>query len=617
MEMVKTVAQDIPVDLIAVSGKNPRRTFDAEFLAEMAESMRQVGIIEPLVVRPGGDTGYVLVAGEQRLRAAKIAGLAEVPCVVRDYDDRQAREVQLVENLQRRNVTGIEEAEGFRELMSDYGYTAEQLAERVGRKPRVIYQRLALIELPAAVKDAMSARDLTVNHGILIARLKNPSHQAEALGYAKRGCSVRDLDRWIKQQLTLKLDAAPFRWADGSDAELVPEAGSCQVCSKRTGNSPLFDSPKAPNVCTDKECYELKVKGHINREIRRADGGLVQIILGYYDFYPEKKPKHVYDRYDYTLIDNKNKRCDNAVPAIVVFGDGVGEKATVCISPLCKKHKSSNARSSSSQRSEAELTKARAEKLKLEIARALRGRVVDAILDAGVVLGTSQLLETAADHWWEHISSDYRRLIRKRHPEWDADIPPVDDLPDEKLKRLLIEFSLVRDLMVFSYSRETGIGDGLRERAEAAGVDWKAIEQAVTAELSAPKKKAGKGKTLAEAFAGVESDNGVEIQLRARAKGPVLAEIVLASGAVGKRRLVEKFGGAEPVLGWSANITVKLAGEAAKKAKVLGEEGAPFESTTPALFAAYTRIGELAEGLGTDAVMVRDWTARKLAALAK
>jgi hypothetical protein len=202
-------------------------------------------------------------------------------------------------------------------------------------------------------------------------------------------------------------------------------------------------------------------------------------------------------------------------------------------------------------------------------------------------------------------------------------------LPEEKLERLLIEFSLAGDLMVWSGSAG-GVGDGLRARAEACGVDWKAIEKAVTAELSlsaAEKRRVAKcGGSEAEAApvetkqqrkepAGIESDNGVEIQLRAKAKGPVLAEIVLLRGPVQPKGKSRKAMG-EP--GWLADITVALKGEPKATDRVYAdkEQQLAFESTTPALFAAYTRIGELAPGIGGDAALVRQWTERKLAALA-
>ena len=290
----------------------------------------------------------------------------------------------------------------------------------------------------------------------------------------------------------------------------------------------------------------------------------------------------------------------------------------------------------------------------------LRNRVVDAILDIPVTL--PNLLETVTENWWEHLGSDYRRLIRKRHPEWDADILPIGDLPEEKMERLLIEFSLVRDLMVFSYGVDKGIGDGLKERAEAAGVDWKAIEAQVKAELNAPKpkkpakkqrtgicvhdgcinsiydggrfceehvndgpghperdetpqpKRGKKNAAPVDTSAGVESDNGVEIQLRAKAKGPVLAEILLLRAPLSKGKGRKAM--TEP--GWAADITIALKGEPKQAERVYDDavQQTPFVSSAPALFAAYTRIGDLAVGIGGQALMVREWTARKLAALA-
>jgi ParB/RepB/Spo0J family partition protein len=614
MEMVTAAAEEylsIPVGAIAPSGFNPRRTFEPDGLAELADSLRTVGMIEPLIVRRGVDGGYLLVAGERRWRAAQLAGMDVCPVVVRTYDDRQAREVQLVENLQRKNVDAIQEAEGFRELMKDYGYTAEQIAARLGKKARVIYQRLALIELPAAVKDAVGTGQITTNHAILIARLRNPDHQAMALGYAteREGVGVRDLDHWIKSRVLLKLDAAPF---DRADAELTPAAGSCEACPRRSGNArELFPEITSPDVCTDRACFDGKVQAHVARELRR-NRDLVRVKGGW--GYWKGQPKHVLEIGQYIPIRQKKDVCGSAAAGIVVFGDGIGTQVQVCTDPLCGKHKRRHSNGGGYERSAAEKAKVAAANRKVELARAVRGRVVDAILDAGTTL--PNLLAIAVESWWENMGSDYRRLIGKRHPEWDADLLPIGDLPEKKLERLLMEFSLVRDLTYHTWSRDAAVGESLRERAEAAGVNWKAIEKDVAAEMAAPKKKG----ILAEVFAGVESDNGVEIQLRARAKGPVLAEIVLGNGqgahrgggwqAPRKKRLAD---------GWTATIKVALKGGPERSERLYAdtEKSVGFEGTTPALFAAYTRIGELAVGLGKDVVMVRDWSARKLGALAR
>lgn len=256
----------VPVMIrIAVLKPSPlqhRKTF--RDLEELADSIRSHGILEPLLarkVRSPGSSYLELVFGERRLRAAKLAGLEEVPVIVRDLlSDREVLEIQLIENVQRADVDPVEEAEGYRVLHESHGYSAEDLAAKLGKSVAYVYARLKLCALGKAAREALSAGQLTASTALLVARIP-----AELQGEAVRDLApMRDGDPIgaraafdvIQRRYMLRLADAPF---DRGDATLVPKAGSCGPCPKRTGSQPeLFADVKATDTCTDPTCFETK-----------------------------------------------------------------------------------------------------------------------------------------------------------------------------------------------------------------------------------------------------------------------------------------------------------------------------------------------------------------------
>ena len=136
--------------------EQPRKQFDEEALAELSDSIAQHGVLQPLLVRPMPDGGYQLVAGERRWRASRMAGLTEVPVVIRDLTDAQVAELALVENLQRENLNPLEEANGYKELSDKFGYTQEKISEIVGKSRPSIANALRLLNLPEDVQEMVS-----------------------------------------------------------------------------------------------------------------------------------------------------------------------------------------------------------------------------------------------------------------------------------------------------------------------------------------------------------------------------------------------------------------------------------------------------------------------------
>jgi ParB family chromosome partitioning protein len=167
---------EIPVDRVRPNPRQPRKRFDPATLAELTESIRASGVIQPIVVRRTGDA-YELIAGERRLRAAKQAGLERIPAVVREATNAQSLELALVENLLREDLNPIEAAEGYRQLLADFGWTQEQLGQRIGKDRSSIANALRLLRLPSPIQDDLRSGRLTMGHAMALLSLTSVEDQ--------------------------------------------------------------------------------------------------------------------------------------------------------------------------------------------------------------------------------------------------------------------------------------------------------------------------------------------------------------------------------------------------------------------------------------------------------
>lgn len=192
----------VPVARILPNPFQPRRRFDPDSLAELAESIRQVGVLQPLLVRPRPEGGYELVAGERRLRAAEMAGLTEVPVVVRNLDDREAALIALVENLQREDLDFFEEAAAYQEMLSRFGLTQEQLAALLGKQQSTVANKLRLLRLPPTVRERIVAAGLSERHARALLRLESADEQEKVLEEViARNLSVRETEELVTARL--------------------------------------------------------------------------------------------------------------------------------------------------------------------------------------------------------------------------------------------------------------------------------------------------------------------------------------------------------------------------------------------------------------------------------
>ena len=195
----------LPLREIEPNREQPRKTFVEKALNELADSIRKNGVQQPLLVRPMQDGSYQLVAGERRWRASRIAGLHEVPVIIREMSDEQAMEIALIENLQREDLNPIEEAEGLSLLMERYHLTQEQAAERVGMSRPAVANSIRLLNLPEEVRDLTRSGKLSAGHArALLAMGNDADMKAAADEILKKQLSVRDIEKMVKASAAKK-----------------------------------------------------------------------------------------------------------------------------------------------------------------------------------------------------------------------------------------------------------------------------------------------------------------------------------------------------------------------------------------------------------------------------
>ena len=284
---------------IVASTSNPRKRFDDAYIAELADSIKNHGLIQPITVRPlsldsfftwnkcnpigAGHPTYEIVVGECRWRAARLAGQTDIPAFWRELDDKQVLEIQVVENLQRRDVHPIEEAEGYQALMKKHGYTADQIAAKIGKSRSYVYGRLKFADLCRDAREAFYEGRLDASTALLVARIPGETLQKKATkevtcGYDNQPLSYRNAKTHILHRYTLSLARATFK---PDDATLLPKIGACTDCPKRSGNCrDLFNDIEDADVCTDPDCFEEKRMARRAALIANAEKRKIPVFLG-------------------------------------------------------------------------------------------------------------------------------------------------------------------------------------------------------------------------------------------------------------------------------------------------------------------------------------------------
>ncbi|MFD1329785.1 ParB/RepB/Spo0J family partition protein [Mycoplana ramosa] len=194
----------VPIEFVGRNPRNPRRYFDEAELQDLAASIRQHGIVQPVVVRTIAPERFEIIAGERRWRAAQLAGFVEIPVIVRDVDDRTALEIAIVENVQRSDLNPLEEALGYDQLIAEHGYTQNDLGEIIGKSRSHVANSLRLLKLPEPVRDMLASGALSAGHARALVPTSDPVSLAKTI--VAKGMSVRDAERLAQNDIKAQAD---------------------------------------------------------------------------------------------------------------------------------------------------------------------------------------------------------------------------------------------------------------------------------------------------------------------------------------------------------------------------------------------------------------------------
>jgi len=349
-------AQYLPLNLCKAASLNPRKRFNQAALNELADSIEKFGVMQPVLARPivGAKRGapqYEIVAGERRYRGCMIVAkrrkesdIALIPAIVRELSDFEALELATTENLHREDMHPLEEAEGYEGLLlhpvaggefqppRTHGYTVDELAVRLGKSRGYVFGRLKLLALIPEARTAYYDDKISTSVALLLARMP-ASVQKDATkdvvkGWGGEPLSFRGAREMLERDYMLKLSTAPFKITDES---LVPGAGNCKECPKRTGANPdLFNDVKSADVCTDPKCFATKKDAHQARLIATAKDEGREVIIG--AAAKKVKPHQhgsdlngymVLDKVEYSLPGNKTlaQHLGKDAPAIALLED--------------------------------------------------------------------------------------------------------------------------------------------------------------------------------------------------------------------------------------------------------------------------------------------------------
>ncbi|MEJ1961060.1 MAG: ParB/RepB/Spo0J family partition protein [Gammaproteobacteria bacterium] len=451
-----------------------RARFNAKALQELTATIKEVNVLEPILVRPvppEKNVRYEIVSGERRWLGAQKASLQVIPAVVRDLTDDQVLRLQLIENIQREELHGLSEIEAFEELVKRHDYTVEKLAREIGKSRAYVLQRLKLLALGEAAREAYSKGKISEDVAFMLARLPVESLQKEALKDALNTSSgepmtARAFSRHVQQKFMLRLADASFPTQDG---ELVPAAGPCGTCPKRTGSQPeLFKDVQGADVCTDPGCFAAKRAAWTTRQLASAKTAGRTIIEGKAAKTIAPYGKHHLEGYvrpSDRCHDDKRQRTylellgKSAEPAVLVVPD-TGELVEVLekksIAPMLKERGvAARTKTSDSEREK---------RAKLKKESAFRWRLFEAVRGKSPSSLSRAELEQVALTTFRHHGYESRKRILKVWG-WDrVNGKPVDSihhdqvagsrvpkLADGDLTRFLLDNALVSDLHVSAW----------------------------------------------------------------------------------------------------------------------------------------------------------------------
>lgn len=529
-------------------------------LQELAESMAPpVGMLEPVLVRQRADKAgayYELIAGERRWRASGLAKLERIPCIVRDLSDDQVLEVMAIENNQRSDVHPLDEAELFAELVK-HGRTQAQIAETIGRDGRYVAKRMALNQLCEKARKKYDAGRLTFGAALVIARVPSAKLQAEAVAELTRfgdmTVSEQRARQHVEARYMLRLAQAPWSKADD---KLVPKAGACSQCPKRTGNQrELFDDIKSPDLCIDPACFRDKMDAVF--KLRKAEGAPVlegkeaKAELGAYD--GKKYQRMDTERY---ISGHGHKKVSQIVkkakPQVTLAQDPrtghvveLVERAVVD-KALREQRRDSPAAARGStpdymkrQREQQKLTAAVAERcLALGAAAAEKSTDHDALLRTLVIGLARRMYHDGQVRICKRRGIEVpetKRMYGGTHRDYEGALVKAIEAADMAAVR---GFGWELTVTLYAPQNHMLAGEGWNKELQALGIDPKKVEAEVKAELKAKKKKAGKKKSSKPAAKGKRTTS--TSKGKKPSTPPPLPKVTWTVGPDGKSKPVKK-----------------------------------------------------------------------------
>lgn len=255
---------EIAIDLIHANPNQPRREFDEEAMKELADSIREIGIIQPITLRKLDDGTYEIIAGERRWRASKQAGLTQIPAYIRTADDENVMEMALIENIQREDLNAVEIALAYQHLLEQYELTQDRLSERVGKKRTTITNYLRLLKLPAAVQVGLQKHEIDMGHARALLSLDNPTLQIKLFDQIKREhLSVRKVEEMTKRLMQGET-------IQTGDTKLRPrKAGLKDEYALLRDNLAKFFKTKVQLTCSDKGRGKISIPFANEEELER------------------------------------------------------------------------------------------------------------------------------------------------------------------------------------------------------------------------------------------------------------------------------------------------------------------------------------------------------------
>jgi ParB family chromosome partitioning protein len=515
--------RDLPVAQLQESPTNPRRRFDARGLEELAASIRAHGVLEPLLVRTLDDNRYEVVAGARRLRGSRLAEREFVPSRIVQLSDAEAIEAQAIENLQREEIHPLEEALAYKNMLAldASRYSVASIAERLGKTPSYITQRLRLTDLVEPVANAFLEDRIGVGHALEISRLQPPEQElafAAAFKPTWNGSRevrlllpVRELAAWIEQNILLELGSVPF---DKNDETLFPEAGSCASCFKRTGYNTLLFGDALKDSCSDAACFHAKLSKFVEQQVA-AKPNLVQISTSWVG----AKNGTVLGRERYVSLQLGGKTgtgkaplspyqkpCRHMKDAIVAEGTERGQTVKVCTELNCAVH-FANRREPDPKEVAKQREARRNELLKKKLEATMRHRILAEVLKkVGAPLGRTDLV-LVLQSLLDKLNPMQKETLARRHKL--AEIPSRLSTPSKvhaelvrllqrsdetALSKLLMEAVLLDDVeQITSQEPEYLLRAAKQHRVDTAKVR-KAVEQELSAKQAREAAKQNKAK---------------------------------------------------------------------------------------------------------------------------